>query len=93
MKLTLLFFELSYFVRFLWDIYILAAISDPYTIWLVYDLVLYLDVLPYICLLLFHSRNFRQTAAGATVAIGRANNSNSNTANATPGEQSMAEEN
>ena len=61
LKIILIFFALSYLYRFLWDLYVNAALQDfPFASYICYDLSLYLDVLPFIGLLLFHNKNFKQ---------------------------------
>ena len=62
LKILLLLFELSYLSRFLWDEFISNAIKDDdFAYETVFDACLYFDVLPFIGLLLFHYKNFRQS--------------------------------
>ena len=62
LKITLFFFEVSYLSRFLWDIWIVEYLTElSFAYGFCYDMSLYIDVLPFIGLLLFHYKNFRQT--------------------------------
>ena len=54
------FFELSYLSRFFWDMYEKNSERSEYGYVIVYDVSLYLDVLPFIGLLLLHHSNFKQ---------------------------------
>ena len=57
-----MFFELSYLNRFIWDKFIgpdLESKGSDYAVWIIYDIILYFDVLPFICLLFFHYKNFK----------------------------------
>ena len=58
----LIFFELSYLSRFLWDMVIINDLEEdsfPYIIG--FDVTLYIDVLPFIGLLLIHHNNFKRS--------------------------------
>lgn len=66
MKVILIFFEISYLTRFVWDQYISASFEskdycdNEFAYEIGYDMSLYIDVLPFIALLLFHYSNFKQ---------------------------------
>ena len=66
LKVILIFFEISYLTRFVWDQYISASFEskdpcvDEFAYEIGYDMSLYIDVLPFIALLLFHYSNFKQ---------------------------------
>ena len=60
LKTLLILFELSYLSRFLWDEFICEALaSTDFAYSIAFDASLYMDVLPFIGLLLFHYRNFK----------------------------------
>ena len=60
LKVILFLFELSYLSRFLWDQFLCERLEDEYKNDIVFDICLYIDVLPFIGLLLFHRKNFKQ---------------------------------
>ena len=58
----LIFFELSYLSRFLWDIVIINELEeDSFSYIIGFDITLYIDVLPFIGLLLIHHKNFKRS--------------------------------
>ena len=60
LTVTLFFFELSYLSRFLWDQFAKNILTyRSFANDMLYDVSLYLDVLPFIGLLLFHYKNFK----------------------------------
>ena len=66
LKITLFFFELSYLSRFIYDQFLYNVFYDcenqkeeAFAFVITFDACLYLDVLPFIGLLLFHLKNFR----------------------------------
>ena len=63
LKTLLILFELSYLSRFIWDEYFDDALffRNYFTYCMGFDASLYIDVLPFIGLLLFHYKNFKQS--------------------------------
>ena len=66
LKITLFLFELSYLSRFIYDQFLYKVFYDcnnqekeAFAFVITFDACLYLDVLPFIGLLLFHLKNFR----------------------------------
>ena len=62
LAIILIFFGLSYLVRFVWDEFLhelLCSLESLFFNWLVYDLIGYIDGLSFAALLLFHKSNFK----------------------------------
>ena len=60
LNIMLFFFELSYLFRFFWDQYLHKIWKEKsFAYRTAYDVSLYIDVLPFIALLLFHWKNFK----------------------------------
>ena len=60
--ITLVCFELSYLIRFVWDEYLAYKLYELATCFqceLVYDLLSYFEALSFVALLLCHKRNFK----------------------------------
>ena len=60
--ILLTFFEISYLSRYLWDEFVgEMLLDDNFAYGIGFDASLYIDVLPFIGLLLFHYKNFNQS--------------------------------
>ena len=74
LKIILFFFGLNYLTGFLWDRYVGSALQDYFfAYWMGYDSCILIEVLPFIGLLLFHCKNFKQPKAAAASAAGQFN--------------------
>ena len=61
-KITLFLFGFGYLYRFFWDIYLAGALEEKkFATEICFDLALYIEVLPFISLLLLHFKNFKQS--------------------------------
>ena len=59
--LILISFEVSYLIRFAWDVYLVKStfdINNMFNFWLAFDITNYVAGLTYAALLLFHRKNF-----------------------------------
>ena len=68
MGIILIFFEMSFFVRFLWDDYLEEKINNNGTIFtylMVNEIVVVFEGLSFSTLLMFHFINFRRQSSGA----------------------------
>ena len=69
LKIILFFFGLNYLTGFLWDLYVGPALQEYFfAYWMGYDSCILIEVLPFIGLLLFHCKNFKQPKAAASAA-------------------------
>ena len=63
LAIILFFFELSYGLRFVWDVLIYSGsdnTSKGFGYYLAFDMVGFVDSLSFTALLLFHRKNFRE---------------------------------
>ena len=62
---TLIFFELSFLLRFMWDIVIVDLIyenSSLFAYFMIYDVIVLAEGLSFLALFVFHNKNFTRKA-------------------------------